>query len=59
MSIQYNVGPEAVHWVPTHLMRRMRADGLTKISAELMESLCRWLSAPWLVLREVKNKDQC
>ena len=54
-SIQDSVETEAVHWVPTHLMR---ADGLTKISAELMDSLCRWLSAPWLVLREVKETDQ-
>ena len=31
-SIQDSVEPDAIHWVPTHLMR---ADALTKLSADL------------------------
>eukprot|EP00439_Symbiodinium_sp_Y106_P037341 s4645_g4.t1 len=54
-SVQDSVDPEAIHWVPTHLMR---ADGLTKLSAELMQSLSQWLSAPWIILGEAGPLEQ-
>ena len=59
-SIQETIDPNGIHWVPTSLMR---ADGMTKLPTELMESLHSWPQAPWVVLREVKaskRKDsQC
>ena len=53
-STQQEVTREGCHWVPTQLMF---ADGLTKISKQLMESLINWLQMPWIQLRESKTSQ--
>ena len=56
-SVQDSLDPNSIHWIPTELMR---ADGLTKLSSDLMSALHEWLKAPWVILRQVKKKiDQC
>ena len=52
-AVQEVVKGENVHWVPTHLMR---ADGLTKMSWQLIQELHSWLSKPLIVLRDIIAK---
>ena len=52
-SVQDSLDPDSIHWI-------IRADGLTKLSSDLMSALHEWLKAPWVILRQVKKKvDQC
>ena len=48
-AIQETVSPQQVHWVPTYLMF---ADGLTKISATLRQTMTEWLQAPFVKLTD-------
>ena len=52
-AVQEVVKGENVHWVPTHLMK---ADGLTKMSLQLMEGLHSWLLKPFIILRDIIAK---
>ena len=52
-AVQEVVKGENVHWVPTHLMR---ADGLTKISVQLLQDLHSWLLRPLIILRDIIAK---
>ena len=52
-AVQEVVKGENVHWVPTHLMR---ADGLTKISVQLLPDLHSWLLRPLIILRDIIAK---
>ena len=52
-AIQEVVSGDRFHWVPTHLMW---ADGLTKHSKELQQTLHSWLQAPLITLRGAANK---
>ena len=52
-SVQDSLDASSIHWIPTDLMR---ADGLTKLSADLLAALHEWFKAPWVILRQVKRK---
>ena len=51
-SIQQNMTPAQIHWLPTNLMV---ADGLTKHDIRLQDSLRKWCDAPTIQLREEKQ----
>lgn len=51
-SIQQNMMPSQIHWLPTTLMV---ADGLTKHDIRLQDSLRKWCDAPTIQLREEKQ----
>ena len=58
-SIQEFIGSQTVFWTPTHLMW---ADGLTKASKQLRQTMADWLAKPYIQLREAvrgstKEKD--
>ena len=48
-AIQEAVSPSQTRWVPTFLMF---ADGLTKISSQLRDSMSQWLQGPYVKLTE-------
>ena len=53
-AIQEAVSPSQTRWVPTFLMF---ADGLTKISSQLRDSMSQWLQGPYVKLTEGSNKN--
>ena len=48
-SIQEEITPRTVHWIPTTLMA---ADGLTKASKPLRQQLLQWIQEPIVQLRK-------
>ena len=53
-SIQEVVSRNTIHWIPTALQM---ADSLTKVSADLRDSLLSWLQKPVIHLRECGSKE--
>ena len=53
-AIQEVITPKQTRWVPTSLMH---ADGLTKLSSNLRETLLRWLQTPTATLTDGSSKS--
>lgn len=53
-SIQEFIGVETIFWTPTALMF---ADGLTKATKVLREVFAKWLSKPYVQLKETSMKE--